>query len=455
MIDVRSLKVRLMVLAALSIGLVLTVAGVSLTVLFEQHVTRRVAAELGVRWNEIAGEITLDSTDRPVLTQQPTDPRYDRPHSGLYWQIDAPGGEPLRSRSLWDETLKTGDTAVEEAVETPGFGEGAAAQLYVLSRPLNLVGSGGPVRAVLSVAVDHGEINALSDAYASELLGALVVIAAALFLGALLQAQVGLQPLAALRRSIAAIRSGTSARMGGGFATEIQPLADDLDRMLDWRDTAVAKARDRAGALAHGFKTPLTILSLEARKLAEQGQPASAEVLREQVETMRRHVERELARARIRGGSVGRALGAEAGTEIAPVTRGLVDLMRRMPHAEALSFEIVTPAGLQARVDRHDLGEVLGNLLDNARKWAASRIEIRAERAGDLVTISVIDDGPGFGAEPPAGREAEGSGLGLAIVEDVLSAYGATLERRREENRTLMSFKVPAAEPAVLDAAAE
>lgn len=444
--DRRSLTARLMMVAALAIGLVLTVSGIALTLLFDQYIQRRLATELEIRWNELAGAVALDDKDRIVLTRDLADPRYGQPYSGTYWQIDRPDGEPLRSRSLWDETLtipQAGPTP--ELFESRDFRDGSA--LYVLSMPLELAGRAGPVRGTVTVAVDHAEIGALSDAFAADVVRSLVVIAVALLIGALLQAKVGLAPLDALRRSIGAIRTGQSSRMGGGFPSEIQPLAEDLDRMLDWRDQAVQKARDRAGALAHGFKTPLTILSLEARKLAERGEAESAALLREQVEIMRRHVDRELARARIRGRDPS-GLGGGAATELRPVAEGLVDVMRRMPEAERLAFTVSIQPGLTARIERSDLGEVLGNLIDNARKFARSALTVSAHAENDGVRLEIADDGPGFGAAAPDGRNDDGSGLGLAIVEDVLAAYGSALAVRRIGERTVVSFVLPLVAPA-------
>jgi signal transduction histidine kinase len=441
-VDFRSLKVRLMLLAALSIGATLVVAGLSISLIYERHIMRRVAEELSVRWNELAGAVALDSAGRPVVRPEPTDPRYVQPLSGAYWQVDGPAGEALRSRSLWDRGLDLpADAPADEAFEIDGFEKGS--EFYVVSRPVVIDSGTARVPLRLTVVLDHHEIEALSEAFDGDLVKALAVIAGALFAGALLQANLGLAPLTALRRRVAGIRSGATERMGSGFPSEIQPLADDLDRLLDRQDALVARARDRAGALAHGFKTPLTILTLEARRLQEAGQVASAKVLRDQIETMRRHVERELARARIRGAGVAdTALGAARTVEVRLTVQRLVDLVRRMPFADALTFTVEVPSDLRLRMDRDDFGEVLGNLLDNARKWAVSTVEVRAVADGDVVRLEVVDDGPGFGGGDGGERNADGSGLGLSIVEDVLGAYGTGLMRDRRDGRTVMAFRI-------------
>lgn len=446
--DLRSLKIRLLLLAAGAIGITLLVAGGSLSLIFERHMLRRVADELSVRWTELAGGVALGPDGKVTIDKPPADPRYGQPLSGAYWQVTGPDGLLLRSRSLWDHVLSVpADAPADEAFETEGFEPDS--EFYIVSRPVTLEGTGVSVPVTLTVVLDHEELQALSEAFNGDLAKALVSIAAALFLGAAVQAHIGLGPLRTIRERIAAIRSGRSTRMGGDFPSEIQPLADDLDRLLDRQDTLIERARDRAGALAHGFKTPLTILTLEARRLAERGDGEGARLLREQIEVMRRHVERELARARIRGAAVdGSALGAARATELSLTVRRLVDTVRRLPFAERLDFTVEVPADVRIRMDRDDFGEVLGNLLDNARKFAVSAVTVRAvpEAEHGCVRIEVCDDGPGFDRAASPERNHDGSGLGLAIVEDVLGAYGAELLRERRDGWTVLAFRVPAAE---------
>ncbi|MBH0237735.1 sensor histidine kinase [Methylobrevis albus] len=435
--DVRSMRLRVLAIAAVTIGVTLMIAGATLVVMFERHLQRRIAVELDVHWAGLAGALSLGEDGRFVLTRPLADPRYEQPLSGTYWQVTGADGAVMRSRSLWDAVLAFPAPANPDLpfeIEGPD-----GAELYVLSRPVRLEAGGA---AVLTVAIDHKEIVALSEAFSDDLRVALGLIGLALFAGALVQTGVGLAPLRQIRRAVADVRGGRAARLGDRFASEMQPLADDLDRLLDSHEQLLGKARDRAGALAHGFKTPLTILKLEAAALEAEGHGERARVLREQVETMRRHVEQELARVRTRGIPVsGSALGAGAGADVASGTRRLLALIRRMPHAEALEFDVEIPERLQVRMDRDDFGEVLGNLLDNARKWARSRVAVRA-RAVDATSVSleVADDGPGFGADADhaAAGNAEGSGLGLAIVRDILAAYGTGYDVERRDGETVV-----------------
>ncbi len=192
------------------------------------------------------------------------------------------------------------------------------------------------------------------------------------------------------------------------------------------------RARERASDLAHGLKTPLTILSVEARRLQESGNGAGAVRLREQIEQMRAHVERQLARARSHGATAAGGTLTDASSSL----ERLLGLMRRMPRSENLEWRNTIPVGLRLRIDPEDFGEVVCNLLDNARQWARSRVTISGVVEGNSVRIAVDDDGPGI---PPEQREVlrtrgesgalpgNGSGLGLAIVSDVLALYDTTL----------------------------
>lgn len=444
LIDSHSLRFRVLLLAAVTIGATLVVAGVSVKLLFERHIQRRLAAELETRIVDLAGSIAVDPEGKVAVTRPPADLRYNELLSGAYWQISAGDLVLEHSRSLWDQTLPVPETGASDKPYEAAVEDGA--ELYLLARPLK-IGEGAASRELtLVVALDHRELEALTDAFGSELNLALAAIALVLFGGAFVQMNVGLAPLRRLHGAVQSIRSGKTQRLGGEFSSEVMPLAEDLNRLIDRHEALLQSARDRAGTLAHGFKTPLTILGLEAGKLEAQGQRTFARVLREQIETMRRHVEQELARARIRGTTVAdSALGAGAGTDLASDTARLVDLVRRMPLSDRLVFSLEVPDGLSLRMDRHDFGEVLGNLLDNARKWARSAVIVKAASTdADTVLLEVIDDGPGF--EPAASdqnaRNADGSGLGLRIVQDVLDAYGTSLQIARRDGRTVVSVKL-------------
>jgi signal transduction histidine kinase len=272
------------------------------------------------------------------------------------------------------------------------------------------------------VAASEKEIARPLGQFREQLLLAFGLIGAVLSLGAWLQVTVGLGPLRQLRQQIAAIRAGSLARLQGDFPNEVAPLVGELNDVIEARDASLERARRRAGDLAHGLKTPLTVLSAIARDLRKSRRRREAADIEAQTETMRIHVERALARARL---STGRG---HAVTELRPVAEKVIATLQRLPDAGKLVFDLAVPPGTMVPMEQGDLTEFLGNLLDNARKWAASRVRIGyAEH-----TLAIDDDGPGVDEENirrivERGRRLDeakqGSGLGLSIVQDIADIY--------------------------------
>lgn len=454
-----SLRVRLLVLAALSILTTLAIAGVSLVLIFERHLERRVEHELEVRWLELATAFSLDDEGQPELIRDLSDPRYRQPHGGSYWQVTADHGAVLRSRSLWDSDIPanaTYPTANRSAYRQRGPG---GSSIYVIERPITLGPEGTLTRYRLAVALDYTDVQQLRDLFGKDVALSLAVLAFVLFSGAWLQTSVGLRPLTTLRRELTRLRQGHAVRLEGPFPEEVEPLADDLNRVLERQNQLIIKARDRAGDLAHGLKTPLTILFGEARRIESTGLRDSARLLRDQIKLMRDHVERELARTRTQGAAA--AVGTQ--TDVTETVHRLISLMRRMPRGEALVWQVELPAVLQVDMDPHDFGEIVGNLLDNARKWARTRVAIRLERKNNgQLELLVIDDGPGIPAHmhktvkrgERGSADGEGFGLGLSIVGDVLEVYGARLQIADVDGGgSCVSFKLRALpEPAATEA---
>jgi signal transduction histidine kinase len=338
----------------------------------------------------------------------------------------------MRSRSLWDKDLPSGGPRDErdKAFEVDGPD---GSELYVIEREVTVDGKEGPRTVSLAVALDHAQIVELRQAFGWDVTRVLIPIALVLVLFAWLQVSLALRPLRAVRRDLNAIQTGQIRRMTQVFPDEVAPMVDSINKLLDRQENLVRKARDRAGALAHGLKTPLTILGGEVRRVEQAGLRDVAGGLQEQLEVIRTHVEREVARARTSGASVG--CGAYAGVN--ETVARLLRLMQHMPRGEHLTWKTAIPAGLAVDMDPHDFGEVMGNLLDNARKWAKTEVTARVERAGETAVITVEDDGPGFAGAAGKQRpergvtsrfDASSSGLGLGIVEDILAEYGATLD---------------------------
>jgi signal transduction histidine kinase len=242
----------------------------------------------------------------------------------------------------------------------------------------------------------------------------------------------GLSPFSVLRHRLADVRDGRSARLEGVYPIEVTPLVDDLNMLLDDRERRVAQAVARAGDLAHGLKTPIAVLVQDIERADATGQHELAASMRRQVERMRRQIDVHLTQARAT------ASGATAGTgaKVADAIGGLVRTMERLYADRSLAIIVDVSAELAVRVPVEDLEEMIGNLLDNACKWAASHVTVTAASQGSSVIVHVDDDGAGLSASMRervlhrgvrADEAAPGSGLGLAIVRDLAAAYAGSI----------------------------
>lgn len=432
-----SLRLRLFAAGSASIVIALAVAGLALFLLFERHVERRTVVELEAHLKQLVSGLEQAPDGALQVGRPPAEPRFQEPLSGLYWQIVIePDGPVLRSRSLWDTRLALAQDPLalgaihEHTVAGPG-----GAPLLVVEREVRLPVSlgGGHVRA--SVAVSRADIRAASLAFASDLVPSLGVLGLFLTLAAWIQVTVGLRPLDAVRRRLAAIRSGEEARLGEDFPDEVQPLAKEVDHLLDAQEKAIAQARARAGDLAHGLKTPLTVLMADAEELLDLGQTRIADEIAAVTGGMRRHVERELARAR-----AGNRTYAGTPCPVRPVLDQVSEVVRRTPGGQRVQWRLDVGDDLTSSVDPQDLAEMLGNIVENGAQWARHQVRISGHRDGGTVVLSVEDDGPGIPKREietvlaRGGRLDEskpGSGLGLAIVGDLAEAYGGSLSLKR------------------------
>lgn len=419
---VGSLQLRLLAAAAISIAAALFLAGLALVNLFEQQVRDRVLYELNNDLLQLAGAIEVAADGSLSVGRRLADPRFEQPYGGRYWRIDlaAPGEaspqEPLRSRSLWDADL---DPA--KPLQGP---EGEP--LVQVQRQIMVAAKDKEFPVWLTVAANESEVDVPLGVFRNQLILSLTLIGAALTIAAWVQVSVGLSPLAALRRQLAAVRSGQLQHLSGDFPTEVAPLAAELNDVLDMREKSLERARRRAGDLAHGLKTPLTVLSAIARDIRKRKLVRQSEEIEEQADNMRRHVERALARARL---STGRS---HAATPLRPAVDKVVAALVRLPKGDELDWDVRIGADAAVPLEAGDLTELLGNLLDNARQWAKTRIKIHYE--APLLTVE--DDGPGvpqseLGRIGERGRRLDetkqGSGLGLSIVGDIADLYSLTV----------------------------
>lgn len=439
----RSLRWRLLAATLVALMVALVLAGLFLAGLFRDHVLRQFSATLIAQLDQVTARLEFDTTTgQPQIDAQTlTDPRWSRPYSGLYWQVDGGAGPTqrgvLRSRSLWDATLlAASDALADGSVHVHEIAGPDGARLLLVERTVKRDDAAATPWRLL-VAADLRETEAAVSRFNGVLTASLAVLLGLLCAAAVTQVAVGLAPLRTLQQALAAVHEGRSQRLEGPFPAEVQPLIDDFNRVLDRYAEVVARARTQAGNLAHAIKTPLAALS-QAAQAAQQRPEATADLaglVQEQVAVARRHVDWHLARARAAA-----AQGVPgARVALAPVLSGLLRVMERVHSERGLVF-VCEPldSGLSFAGEVQDLQEILGNVLDNACKWARHEVRVSAaalERGGGL-RIVIDDDGPGIDAgrrEAVMARGARldesvpGSGLGLAIVHELVGLYGGSV----------------------------
>ncbi len=433
----RSLAFRLIAGAALWCLAGLAGGGFVLSSLFSEYVERSFDSRLIVLLESLVAASDIDGEGRLQIGTALGESRFELPYSGWYWQISQPVSQPgpgvdavlsapLRSRSLWDGTLpdsaKRGDRGMwRENVPGPD-----GQSLRLITREITL--DGVDVALNFAVAGDRAEIAADITRFNSTLAWSLGLLGAGLVLAMFLQVRFGLQPLGRIQEALAEIRSGRDDQLRGPFPSEIEPLADEVNALLEHNSAVVERARTHVGNLAHALKTPLSVLLNESAASTEP----LADTVSQQTVLMQRHVDHYLVRART--AASGGVLGVR--TEVAQVLEDLRRTLLRIHARREIGIEIQCDPELLFRGERQDLEEMLGNLLDNACKWADSEVRAKVElRDGELL-LSVDDDGPGL---PPGRREevlqrgkrldesVPGSGLGLSIVSDIAGLYDGKL----------------------------
>lgn len=458
-----SLRRRLLAATTVVLALALLAAGWGLSALFREHALQQFRDSLQGQLDQVTARLDFDAAAQPVVdTANLSDPRWERPYSGLYWQLDGAGRTGvLRSRSLWDQALLLpADRVADGAVHVHEAAGPRGQPVLVLERRVH-----DPRQPQagwrLAVAADTAPLDEAVQRFRGQLALSLLVLFALLLAASSVQVLVGLAPLRTLRQALEAVRSGGAQRLQGRFPAEVQPLVDEFNGVLEQNAAMVEQARKHAGNLAHALKTPLAVLRQVGDRLSAGAAPPAGELpqlgglVREQVELAARHVDWHLARSR----SAALARPAARATRIEPVLQGLARVMARV-HAQRGLGVAIEPfdADLAFQGEEQDLQEMLGNLLDNACKWARSEVRVRVRPAGGAgrrqLRIDVEDDGPGMDDAQRAqasrrgvrlDESVPGAGLGLAIVQDLVGLYGGSLDLQRGERGLLAVLLLPAA----------
>ncbi len=454
-----SLRFRLLGAAVAIIVLAVQLAGLVVLILFERNVVSLVHNELDTALDQLAASLSLQEDGTPSLTRALPDVRFRQRFAGRYWQLSADDRPVLRSASLGDGALhvtaRTDTDAWKQSVAGPDKQTLYASIRRIAPGPAAHWAAGKAY--LLVVAMDAAEIRTL-DALNSQLLTniffALGLLALILIAAAWAQVSIGLHPLELLRTGVENIRVGKARRLSDDVPIEVQPLVTEANRLLEAQEKAIEEARARAGDLAHGLKTPLTALASVADELRRRQEPDLAAEMAQQLKGLNAHVTRELTRTRSAANSA-----VQQKTLVKPLSARLLKTMERLPRGDQLCWRLLCASDFAAPVEEVDLAEMLGNLLDNARKWARSEVSVTAWSAAGDIRLAVDDDGPGVLEADRAvvmrrgarlDETVPGSGLGLSITRAIAEAYGGTMALETSPGgglRVLLSFPRQAGGP--------
>ncbi|HEV2080536.1 MAG TPA: HAMP domain-containing sensor histidine kinase [Allosphingosinicella sp.] len=446
-----SLTRRMIGVAAIWIILLLAGGGFALDRVLTSAITRNFDAQLEYVMTALIATAEIGPEGEVSLNRTPADQRFLEANSGLYFQISPSDDSASRdessilnfpSRSLWDRRLQVRAGHQDFDVHTYDSDEFGDETLRVVERDVRLPGS--DVRWRFQVAQDREGLDEQIAVLRRTMVRSFGALGLGLIILAALQAIYGLWPLRRVRRAIASIRSGEKSRIEERFPQEIEPLTQELNALLQHNERQAEEARRHAGNLAHALKTPLTVIT----NGAAASSPDLPQIVLREAATMRRQVDHHLARAR----AIGRRASAQARAQVWPSLESVERAVSRLH--EEVTIDLAGDKEASVRVERQDLDELLGNLIENAAKYGGGRVFVTVKTEGECVEIEVEDDGPGI---PAAQRvsifdrgarldvEKPGTGLGLAIVRDVAEIYGGSvvLEESEDLGGLLARLRLP------------
>jgi signal transduction histidine kinase len=437
-----SLTRRMIVISAVWIVLLLGVGGYALDRVLTRELTRNFDSGLEYMLNALIASAEVGPDGEAYLNRPPADQRFLEPYSGLYFQISLvpQAGQPkaapdpdldFPSRSLWDRRLRAGAGHNDFDVHVYDSTEFEDETLRVVERDVRIPGS--TARWRFQVAEQRDALDGQISVLRRTLVRSFGILGLGLIVLATLQAIYGLWPLRRVQSAIASIRSGQRSRVEELFPREIEPLKEELNALLAHNENQAEEARRHAGNLAHALKTPLTVIT----NAATAGDPDLADTVCREATTMRRQVDHHLARAR----AIGRRSSAQARAEVWPALEAVERAVSRL--YGNVTVDLAGDKTAAVRVERQDLDEMLGNLIENAAKYGGGRVFVTVRDTPECVEIEVEDDGTGIpeeervsifdrGARLDTGKP--GTGLGLAIVRDVAEIYGGSIKLEESED---------------------
>jgi len=387
-----------------------------------------------IREDAFLADGRVTNTDRDFF---PNDARFQTQYSGQYWAVvglkpDLTIAADFRSKSLWDEDPLLSPELIAKAVAAPGvtqFGnfDGPADQRSRVAAQAIVI-ENRPTPLILMSAADRTPNDLAATNFRNLLLGTMIALFGGVFAAMVLGIRYSLTPLARLKADIARVREGEAQKLAGDYPVEVRPLTEELNKLIEHNREVVERARTHVGNLAHALKTPLAVLRNEAA-----GSSQLDEVVRRQTDAMQTNVEHYLKRARM----AARAETIGARTEVRPVVDGLARLLNRLFDARGIDVTVEGSAAAIFRGEKQDFEEMIGNLMENACKWAATEVKVTIADLPRELFIEVSDDGPGLSGEERANalkrgvrldETIPGTGLGLSIVNELAAMHKGQLE---------------------------
>ncbi|NIJ65266.1 signal transduction histidine kinase [Sphingomonas leidyi] len=439
-----SVSRRMLLVATAWIMLLLVGGGIALDRVLVTTVTKNFDDQLDYLLKAMIFSAELDQNGDVMLNRELADQRFLEYNSGAYWQISGKGHEAFPSRSLWDQKLKVDQQHSDTNVHVYDSRQLPGQLLRVAERDAVLPGSN--VRWRFQVAQSRETLDGQIAQLRRTLVRSFVLLGLGLVIMVALQTWYGLLPLRRVRQEIARLRAGESTRVEGAMPAEVAPMVEELNALVEHNDRQAEEARRHAGNLAHALKTPLSVIM----NAAAAGQPDLAQAVIREARTMRRQIDHHLARAR----AVGRRGSAHSRAQVWPSIEAVERAVARLyPNVR---IDIDGQKDLVAHIERQDLDDLLGNLVENAAKYGGGSVFITAGVQAGFVEILVEDDGRGIpeadririfdrGVRLDSGKP--GTGLGLAIVRDVAEIYDGTvsLEESEDLGGLLVRLRLPAA----------
>ena len=435
-----SLSLRLTVSAAVIALVLLALASIVLSSLFQQALERNFDARLRAVLDSLSANVFPAEDGSPRLTGNMADSRFTLPESGWNWQVlpPKPGQKPLLSPSLLAKPVafeaKLLGTRDADRITSFAFKNAAQQQLRAMEQRITFKDIDGEYSFLVTGNFDELRQEVIS--FSNGLYASLALLGLGLLGAIFFQVRYAMKPMAEMQQKLTDIRSGKIEMLHGNFPTEMQPVADEMNLLIQSNFEIIDRARMQVGNLAHALKTPISVLTNEAR----QSPGGLADKVKEQINVMRDQVNLYLDRAR----RAARAQTIGAATDVEPVLQALARTLQRINSEKGVVVAVSCQPGLKFRGERQDLEEIVGNLMDNACKWSKGRVEARGSlltQTGDdgrpRLLIEVDDDGPGVPPEKRAialkrGQRLDeakpGSGLGLNIVTETVGMYGGKVE---------------------------